>query len=78
MAIEMKKTWVKMIKPLYQICKYQILGKGLCMNFGMTVLDKSMETEQNFVKRILIALFFTLKPIIFLKIFPTMLRNGLK
>ena len=46
MAIEMKKTWVKMIKPLYQICQYQILAKGLCMNFGMTVLDKSMETEQ--------------------------------
>ena len=78
MAIEMKKTWVKMIKPLYQICQYQILGKGLCKNFGMTVLDKSMETEQNFVKWILIALFFTLKPIIFLKIFPTMQRNGLK
>ena len=35
------------------------------MNFGMTILDKSMETEQNFVTQILIALLFTLKPKIF-------------
>ena len=30
------------------------------MNFGMTTLDKSMETEQNFVTQIVIALLFTL------------------
>ena len=35
------------------------------MNFGMTILDQSMETEQNFVTQILIALLFTLKPEIF-------------
>ena len=35
------------------------------MNFGMTILDQSMETEQNFVTQILIALLFTLKPDIF-------------
>ena len=43
----------------------------------MTILDKSMETEQNFVTQILIALLFTLKPKIFLKIFLMMLRDGL-
>ena len=30
------------------------------MNFGMTILDKSMETEKKFVTQILIALLFTL------------------
>ena len=35
------------------------------MNFGTTILGKIMETEQNFVTRILIALLFTLKPKIF-------------
>ena len=35
------------------------------MNFGMTILIQSMETEQNFVTQILIALLFTLKPKIF-------------
>ena len=39
------------------------------MNFGMTILDKSMETEQNLVTQILIALLFALKSKIFLKIF---------
>ena len=47
------------------------------MNFGMTRLDQSMETEQNFATRILIDLLFTLKPNIFLKIFPMMSRDGL-
>ena len=35
------------------------------MNFGMIILTQSMETEQNFVTQILIALLFTLKPKIF-------------
>ena len=35
------------------------------MNFGMTILTQSMETKQNFVTQILIALLFTLKPKIF-------------
>ena len=47
------------------------------MNFSMIILTQSMETEQNFVTQILIALLFTLKPKIFLKIFPMMLRDGL-
>ena len=47
MAIEMKKMRVKMTKPLY---------------LGMSILGQSMETDQNFVTQILIALLFTLKP----------------
>ena len=35
------------------------------MNFGTIILIQSMETEQNFVTRILTALLFTLKPKIF-------------
>ena len=47
------------------------------MNFGMTILIQSRETEQNLVTRILIALLFTLKPKILLKIFLMMLKDGL-
>ena len=32
------------------------------MNFGMTILNQSMKTEQNCVTRILITLLFSLKP----------------
>ena len=35
------------------------------MNFGMIILTQSIETEQNFVTRILIVLLFTLKQKIF-------------
>ena len=43
----------------------------------MIILAQNMETEQNFVTRILIVLLFTLKQKIFLKIFLVMLRNGM-
>ena len=46
------------------------------MNFGMIKLTQSIEIEQNFATQILIALLFTLKLNIFLKIFLMMLRNG--
>ena len=47
------------------------------MNFGMSILDQSMETRQDDALQILIVLLLTLKPNIFLKIFPMMLRDGL-
>ena len=47
------------------------------MNFGTIILYQSMETEQNYVIQILIALLFILKLKMFLKIFLMMLRNGL-
>ena len=65
MAIEIKKTKLKMTKPRYLGCLYWILAKHVCMNFVMTILNQSMGTEQNCVTRILIALLFTLKPKIF-------------
>ena len=49
MAIEMKKTKVKTSKSIYiyiKTCLYQILAKHLCMNFGMIMLNQSMETEK--------------------------------
>ena len=55
----MKKTKIKMIKPLY--LGMSILDiKHFSMNFGMTVLNQSMETEQNCITRIMIALLFIL------------------
>ena len=42
----------------------------------MNILTQSMETEQNYVIWILIALLFTLKPNNFLKIIPMILRDG--
>ena len=47
------------------------------MSSGMIPLNQIMEIEQNCVTRILVALLFTLKPKIFLKMFLTMLRDGL-
>ena len=57
-AIEMKKSKVKLNKPVYLGMSIQILAKRLCMNFGMTILNQRMETEQKYVTWILIALLF--------------------
>ena len=46
LAIEMKKTKVKMNKPIY---------------FGMITSSQNMKTQENYVTRILIALFLLLK-----------------
>ena len=54
-----------------------MLVKHLCMNFGMTILNESMETEQNCVKQTLIALLFIFLLKIFLNIFPVTLKDGL-
>ena len=42
MAIEMKKTKVKVNKP---ICQYQALAKHLCMNFGMITLNENIKIK---------------------------------
>ena len=40
------------------------------MNLGITILNQSMETKQNFVTQILIVLLFTLKPKLFFEDIP--------
>ena len=65
MAIEMKKTRVKMNKTLYLGMSILDISKYSCMNFGTVILYQSIKTEQNHVIQILIALLFTLKPNIF-------------
>ena len=65
MATEMKKTRLKMIKPLYLGMSILDISKTLMYNFGMTILGQSMKTRKNCSIQILIALLFTLKPKIF-------------
>ena len=74
MAIEMKKTIVKMTKPLYLRMSILDISKILMYKFWY---DYSIEIMQNYVIQILIVLLFTLKLKIFLKIFLMMLKNGL-
>ena len=56
MTIEMKKTRVKMSKPLYLGMSVLDISKALIINVGMITLNKSMGIEQNYVIQILIAL----------------------
>ena len=56
MTIEMKKTRVKMSKPLYLGMSVLDISKTLIINFGMITLNQSMGIEQNYVIQILIAL----------------------
>ena len=60
MAIEMKKTRVKMSKPLYLGMSVLDTSKTLIINFGMITLNQSMGIEQNYVIQILIALLLIL------------------
>ena len=60
LAIEMKKTKIKMKKPVYLGISILDISKTLCMNFGMISLKQSMKTEQNYVTWILTALLFIL------------------
>ena len=64
-TIEMEKTRVKMTKALHLGMSILDKKKYSGINFGMIILDQSMETEQNFVTRILTVLLFTLRPKIF-------------
>ena len=77
MAIEMKMTRVKMTKRLYLGMPILYISKILMYKFGMIILGQSIGTRKNCARQILIALLYTLKPKIFLKIFLMILRNGL-
>ena len=76
MAIEMKKTRVKMNKPLYLGMSVLDISKILMYEFWYSYII-SMEKRKNYAIQILIALLFILKLNIFLKIFLVMLKNGL-
>ena len=58
MAIEMKKTRVKMNKPLY--LGMSILDISKILMYGTIILYQSMEKRQNYAIEILIALLFIL------------------
>ena len=60
LAIEMKKTKIKMKKLVYLGISILDISKTLCMNFVMISLNQSMKTEQNYVTWILTALLFIL------------------
>ena len=78
MAIEMTKIRLKMTKPLYLSVSILDISKILTHEFWYDYINpkygnKSIDTAT----QMLIALLFTLKPKIFLKIFLMVLRDGL-
>ena len=77
MAIEMKKTRVKMTKPLYLGMSILDISKILMYEFWYDYINPKYGDRAIFCYKILIVLLFTLKQKIFLKIFLMMLRSGL-
>ena len=77
MAIEMKKTRVRMNKPLYLGMSILDINKTLMYKFWYDYFKPKYGIEQNYVIQILIALLFTLKLKIFFKILLMMLKNAL-
>ena len=75
MTIEIKRTKVKMNKPIY--LSLSILAKHLCISFGMSASNRNDKIKQNYVTQILIALLFILELKLFTKTLLMMLKNGL-
>ena len=77
MAIEMKKTRIKMTKPLYLGMSILDIGKILMYEFWYDYIIPKKRDMAKYTIQILIALLSTLKLKILLKIFLMMLKNGL-
>ena len=78
LLMEMKKTEVKMNKPIYLGQAILGLSKTLeCMNFGMITLSLSIVIKQDYVIWILTALLLILKLKIFTKTLLVMLKDDL-
>ena len=77
MAIEMKKTRVKMTKTIFIGMSTLDISKILMYELWYDYIEPKYGDRAKLCYTILIALLFTLKPKIFLKMFPMMLRDGL-
>ena len=70
----MRKTRVKLTKPLYLGISISDISKTLMYDFGTIVLTQSMETKQNYDTDSFI---INIKTEYFLKLFLIVLRDGL-
>ena len=77
MAMEMKKVRVKMAKPLYSSMSILDISKTFMYEFWYDYINPKYGDRATLCYTGTDSLLLTLKPKIFLKIFPMMLRDGL-
>ena len=77
LALEMKKTKVKINKPKYLGLSILDSSKTLMHEFNMIILNQNIKTIQNYVTWILAALLFILKLKIVIKILQITLKKDM-